>query len=40
MVIGTGHQGKPMHPEWRQDFKGTYLHAHNYRVPEPFRDQR
>jgi len=40
VVIGTGHQGKPMHPEWRQDFKGTYLHAHNYRVPEPFRDQR
>jgi len=40
VVIGTGHQGKPLHPEWASEFKGEYLHAHNYRVPEPFRDKR
>lgn len=40
VVIGTGHQGKPMHPEWKDRFAGEYLHAHDYRVPEPFRDKR
>jgi dimethylaniline monooxygenase (N-oxide forming) len=40
VVIGSGHQSVPSHPEWRADFKGEYLHSHTYRVPEPFRDKR
>ncbi len=40
VVVGTGHQGTPSHPAWRDDFKGEYLHAHSYRVPEPFRGKR
>ncbi|MDH4377376.1 MAG: NAD(P)-binding domain-containing protein [Ramlibacter sp.] len=40
VVVGTGHQGSPAHPDWRADFQGEYLHAHSYRVPEPFRDKR
>ena len=40
VVVATGHQGKPAHPEWRDDFNGEYLHSHGYRVPEPFRDKR
>ncbi len=40
VVVGTGHQGLPAHPDWRADFQGDYLHAHSYRVPEPFRGKR
>ncbi|HET9977684.1 MAG TPA: NAD(P)-binding domain-containing protein [Burkholderiaceae bacterium] len=40
VVVASGHQGVPKHPEWRADFSGEYLHSHAYRVPEPFRDKR
>ena len=40
VVVASGHQGVPKHPEWRNDFTGEYLHSHTYRVPEPFRDKR
>jgi dimethylaniline monooxygenase (N-oxide forming) len=40
VVVATGHQGVPAHPPYRGDFTGEYLHSHDYRVPEPFRDKR
>ena len=40
VVVATGHQGVPAHPPYASDFTGEYLHSHDYRVPEPFRDQR
>ena len=40
VVVASGHQGVPKHPEWRADFSGEYLHSHAYRVPEPFRGKR
>src|ERR1700674_2377357 len=40
VVVATGHQGVPSHPAWRDKFSGEYLHAHAYRVPEPFRGKR
>lgn len=40
VVVASGHQGRPSHPGWRQDFTGEYLHSHTYRVPEPFRGKR
>jgi dimethylaniline monooxygenase (N-oxide forming) len=40
VVVASGHQGVPMHPAWKDDFTGEYLHSHSYRVPEPFRDKR
>ena len=40
VVVASGHQGQPSHPEWKDQFSGRYLHSHGYRVPEPFRDQR
>ena len=40
VVVASGHQGKPSHPAWKDDFTGEYLHSHSYRVPEPFRDKR
>ncbi|GAC1330294.1 MAG: NAD(P)-binding domain-containing protein [Mycobacteriales bacterium] len=40
VVVACGHQGAPAHPAYAADFTGSYLHAHAYRVPEPFRDKR
>ena len=40
VVVGSGHQGTPTHPAWKDDFKGEYLHSHSYRIPEPFRGKR
>jgi hypothetical protein len=39
VVVASGHQGVPRHPPFAQDFEGHYLHAHRYRVPEPFKGQ-
>jgi hypothetical protein len=40
VIVATGHQHRPLHPQWRDAFEGEYLHAHGYRAPEPFRDKR
>ena len=32
VVVGSGHQGLPSHPSWREDFTGEYLHSHSYRT--------
>ncbi len=40
VVVGSGHQGLPAHPNWRHHFTGDYQHAHSYRIPEPFRGKR
>lgn len=40
VVIATGHQGVPAHPEFAEHFEGEYLHSHSYRQPEPFRGKR
>lgn len=39
VVVASGHQSAPRHPPFAKDFEGEYLHAHAYRVPEPFRDK-
>ncbi len=40
VVVATGHQSKPRHPSDVQGYTGEYLHAHDYRVPEPFAGKR
>lgn len=40
VVVATGHQSKPRHPSDVKDFAGEYLHAHDYRVPEPYTGKR
>jgi thioredoxin reductase len=40
VVAASGHQSSPRHPPEFAAFSGTYLHAHSYRVPEPFAGQR
>ena len=37
VVVATGHQGVPSHPPFAKNFTGQYLHAHDYRVPQPFQ---
>lgn len=40
VVVASGHQGLPAHPEFAARFTGEYLHSHAYREPEPFRGKR
>jgi dimethylaniline monooxygenase (N-oxide forming) len=40
VVVGSGHQGVPAHPEWAPRFSGEYLHSHAYRGPERFAGRR
>lgn len=40
VVVASGHQNFPRHPQWRQDFTGRYLHSHAYRTPEAFEEKR
>lgn len=40
VVAASGHQSDPRDPPELKPFTGRYLHAHDYRVPEPFTGQR
>ena len=40
VVVASGHQNVPRHPAFAQQFEGQYLHAHNYRTPEPFKGKK
>ncbi len=40
VVVASGHQSEPRHPEGLENFTGTYHHAHAYRDPAPFADKR
>lgn len=40
VVVACGHQSVPRHPPQVQGFGGRYLHAAQYRVPDPFAGQR
>ena len=40
VVVASGHQSLPRHPAETSQFTGEYLHAHSYRVPEPFTGRR
>lgn len=41
VVIATGHDRRPVIPEWpgREGFSGELIHAADYREPSPFRDR-
>jgi len=40
VVAASGHQSDPRDPPEVKEFAGQYLHAHDYRVPEPFSGKR
>jgi len=35
VIVATGHLTKPLHAQELQQFGGEYLHAHDYKAPEP-----
>ncbi|MDE2516248.1 MAG: NAD(P)-binding domain-containing protein [Rhodospirillales bacterium] len=40
VIVATGHLSKPMHAPELAVFGGEYLHAHDYKAPEPFVGKR
>ena len=40
VIVATGHLTKPLHAPELQRFGGEYLHAHQYRAPEPYIGKR
>ncbi|XP_047994726.1 senecionine N-oxygenase-like isoform X1 [Leguminivora glycinivorella] len=42
VLIGTGHHSKPNRPviKGEEKFKGTIIHSHDYRTPEPYAHRR
>ena len=40
VVVASGHQSTPRHPEQVKGFAGDYVHAHEYRVPDPYVGKR
>jgi len=40
VVVASGHQSIPRHPEEIKGFTGHYIHSHAYRVPTPYMDKR
>jgi Flavin-binding monooxygenase-like len=41
VIVCNGHLTKPMHvPQFQNDFKGEYVHSHDYREPERFVGKR
>ncbi|XP_060556235.1 uncharacterized protein LOC132716918 [Ruditapes philippinarum] len=41
IIVCNGHYSVPLVPtlEGMEDFKGTIVHSHDYRVPDPFKDK-
>ncbi|MEQ1746540.1 MAG: NAD(P)-binding domain-containing protein [Saprospiraceae bacterium] len=31
LLVANGHHSVPRHPEWKEDFSGEYLHAHDFK---------
>lgn len=40
VIVASGHLTRPLHAPELQAFGGEYLHAHDYREPEPFVGKR
>ena len=40
VIVATGHQSVPRHPPQIEGYAGDYIHAHSYRIPNPYTDKR
>lgn len=41
VIVASGHLSKPIHvPLFKENFKGEYIHSHDYREPEPYVGKR
>jgi hypothetical protein len=40
LLVANGHHSVPRHPAWKDDFKGRYLHAHQFKHNRELAGQR
>lgn len=40
LIVCNGHHWQPRYPDYPGDFTGEFLHSHQYKKAEPFRDKR
>ncbi|SEF62906.1 flavin-containing monooxygenase [Nitrosomonas ureae] len=40
LLIANGHLSIPRHPDWKDDFSGQYLHAHDYKSNQALENKR
>ena len=40
LVVANGHHWKPRWPDYPGEFTGEFIHSHDYKRAEPFRDKR
>ena len=40
LLIANGHLSVPRHPEWRENFSGRYIHAHDFKTSEGLHNKR
>lgn len=40
LLVANGHHAEPRHPEFKDDFKGKYLHSHQFKNNRGFENQR
>ncbi|MER2512173.1 MAG: NAD(P)-binding domain-containing protein [Nitrosomonas ureae] len=40
LLIANGHLSIPRHPDWKDDFSGQYLHAHDYKTNQALENKR
>lgn len=40
LIIANGHHAAPRHPDWQTDFKGQYLHSHEFKNNRGFENKR
>ncbi len=40
LVVANGHLTAPRHPDWKDQFKGSYRHVHEYKTNHDFNNKR
>ncbi len=40
LLVANGHLAIPRHPEWRENFSGRYIHAHDFKTSEGLHNKR
>ena len=40
LVVCNGHHWEPKYPKYDGDFKGVFIHSHNYKKAEPFKNKK
>ncbi len=40
VLVANGHHSVPRHPDWKDDFKGQYLHSHGFKTNKGFEGKR